>query len=172
MRTIPPSPPPVEYQPTAAQEQRAAALRRFNWLYFYLPIILISLGGIALLIIMLWSALPAEQTDQRTFVSALADVTIILTVLPMLLLCAIVPGTAVYLVVHGRKEGWAPLRKLQTLFWRLQDLLTKVDGRIQQTGDKAGHALIQAHGRAAWLRQLPRSLKRQIQQFIRTNPPR
>jgi hypothetical protein len=171
MRTIPASTPP-ETEPTTVQRQRAAALRRFNWLYFYLPIILFSLGGIAPLIFILWKSLPAEQTEQRLFVSAVADVMIILTVLPMLLLCAIAPGAAVYLVVHGRKEGWAPLRKLQTLFWRLQNLLARVDGRIQQTGDKAGHALIQAHGRAAWLRQLLRSLKKQSKQFIRTNPPR
>jgi hypothetical protein len=172
MRTIPNSPPSVEYQPTAAQQQRAAALRRFNWLYFYLPITLISLGGLALFVYLLWSSLPAEQTQERLFVSALADIVIILTVLPTLLLCAIVPGAAVYLTMHGRKAGWAPLRKLQTLFWRLEGLLAKIDGPIRQVSDKTAQALIQAHSRAAWLRQFPSSLNKQIKQLFRSHPPR
>jgi hypothetical protein len=167
MIIVPTPPPAAEYQPTAAQKKRAAALRRFNWLYFYLPILLFTIGGTAIVVLLLWSSLPAERDQQRLFVSGLADLILILTIAPLLLLCAIMPGAALFLVVRARREGQAPIRRLQTLLWRLETLLAKISSRITETGNQTAHKVIHAHSRMAWLRQLVRSLPEQIKQFLR-----
>jgi len=167
MTTVPTPPPAAEYQPTAAQKARAASLRRFNWLYFYLPILLFTIGGIAIIVLLLWSSLPAEREQQRLFVSGLADLILILTIAPLLLLCAIVPGTAVYLLVRGRREGQAPIRRLQTLLWRLEAFLARIGRRVTETGNQAADKIIHAHSLTAGLRQFIRSLPEQIKQFLR-----
>jgi hypothetical protein len=166
--TIVPTPPPTaEYQPTAAQKARAAALRRFNWLYFYLPILLFTIGGLTIIVLLLWSSLTAEREQQRLFVSGLADLILILTIAPLLLLCAIVPGTAAYLLVRGRKEGQAPIRRLQTLLWRLEAFLARVGRRVTEIGTQAADKIIHVHSLTAGLRQFIRSLPEQIKQFLR-----
>ena len=120
----------AEYQPSEAQLERARALDRFNLWAVYLPVIVVSLLVLVLLALLIWIAVINDRS--RTLVSATADLLTILAIAPTLLLCALLPGLAIYTVVEGRRRDMAPLRSLQRLFWRLESLIVRVRGIVNQ----------------------------------------
>jgi hypothetical protein len=131
---IPSSPrPPAEepYQPTPAQLERAAAQRRFNALYVYTPLVIFSLLFVGFLVAMIYFAVVRDPW--RPMVSAVADLLVILAIVPLLLLSALLPAGAIALFVEGRRREWQPYRTIQVLFWRLDSLVARVQ-RMVLTG--------------------------------------
>jgi hypothetical protein len=148
----------VPYAPNNAQLERAAALRRFNWLYIYTPIIVAALICIVLIGLLFWGAFSPNITGTRNFASALADIVIILTTLPLLLLCAIGPVGALALFVYRRQkrvDSPAPgYGRLHILLWRLDTLVSKGQVMIETALPKVAQPVIQANARAVYWRTL------------------
>lgn len=124
-----------KYQPTPEQIARATAQRRFNALFVYSPLLLFTLALLGFSIAMIYFAVVREPW--RPMVSAVADLLVILTVLPTLLLCALLPAGAVAVVIQGRQRGWTPLHSLQVLFWRLDSLVSRVQRIVHDGAVKA-----------------------------------
>ena len=124
-----PETPPIEWAPSQAQRNREKALRRFNALFVYGPLGLGVLIVLGLLGWLFWAAvLPqsftgADTAGARGLASGLADTIFILMALPWALLCPLLPIAFIAGIFYSRRQGHAPLRRLQHLFWRLDGFL-------------------------------------------------
>lgn len=165
------TPPP--YSPTDAQKARAVALKRFNWLYVYTPLIIGAIILVALIALMFWAAFAAPVENSRQFLSGLADMVVIFIAVPMTLLCAIGPILLVGLIAYPiqqrrrRQESGIPAPqggRLQMLLWRLDALLNKMYGKIVEILPRVARPIIQMHGllayAGAWLARLKELLTR------------
>ncbi len=150
------------YEPTAAQLVRAASLRRFNWFYVYVPIGLFGLIALLLIGLLLWGALSPNIIGTREFASGLADIVIILTIIPLLLLCAIVPLAAIGLVIYRKQQPEREHGRFQTLFWRLDTVVDKARDKTDTAAPKAADVVISGHTRAAYWRALFNNLRKQF----------
>lgn len=144
------------FQPAPAQLGRAAARRRFNLLYVYIPIALASLIVIGLVGLLFWRVFSPDVEGTRQFASALADVIIIGTTVPLMLLCAIGPasliGVAVYRRNRKQPEGDPqPYGRLQTLLWRLDALVANIQAKLAETLPRIARPIVEAYARAAYL---------------------
>jgi hypothetical protein len=82
----------------------------------------------------------------------LADIIVILTTMPLLLLCAIVPAGATFLFIRGRRNGSAPLQRLQRLLWRADNGLTEVRQKTTEIAPRVARPVISLHAAWAYLR--------------------
>jgi hypothetical protein len=158
MTTSAPTETPV-YEPTFTQQERAMARRRFNRLYIYLPLGLASMAIVALVVLMLWGALSPNIVGTREFASGLADIVIILTIMPLLLLCAIVPAGAIGYVVYRRQQPQREHGRFQILIWRLDGLVNKAHDKVEVALPKAANPVIDGHARMTYWRTLIKKLK-------------
>lgn len=157
-----PSPPLVPeptFQPTIAQLARAAALRRFNRLTIYLPLILFALVGLALFVLMLINALPNEGSSQtRAFLSGIADMTVIIAIIPLWLVATAIPVGAIVLFVQMRQRDVSPLRGLQTLLWRIESKVGQLQEKTNELAPKAAAPVIKVNAHLtfalAWVDQM------------------
>ena len=147
-----------EYQPTVAQLERAAAIRRFNFLFVYLPIGFISLVALVTVFGLLYMAIfpPNEETLQT--ISGMADAATILGIVPLLVLCAIVPTLAVVATVQGKRHGIAPIMQLQLLFWRLDAGMASLKRTIGRLAQKLANPFITIQAVFAFARSFLRRI--------------
>lgn len=153
------------YRPTLEQHQRAAALRRFNWLFVYTPIIVLSLAALIFVILLLWGVLSTGIEGTSAFVSGLADVIVILFTLPLLILCAVGPAALVAMIVLAVRRRRDPqaasvLERLHRLLWRLDNIVERVLVRTKELAPRVGEPLINLHARTAYVKTLTNRLKR------------
>ena len=158
--TTPEQPEPQLYQPSPEQLERTAALQQFNRLYIYLPLAIFSLAGLALVVLMLWGALSPNVVGTREFVSGLADLVVIMTVMPLLLLCAIVPAAAIGLVVYRRQQPKREHGRFHSLLWRLDSLVVKVQNAVSTTMPKVATPVIKGHAWMAYVQTLLKDVKK------------
>ncbi len=160
--TTPEQAEPQLYQPSPEQLERAAALQRFNRLYIYVPLAVFSLAGVALVALMLWGVFSPNVVGTREFVSGLADLVVIMTVLPLLLLCLIVPAAAVGLVIYRRQQPKREHGRFHTLLWRLDAVVTKAQNAVSTTTPKAAAPVIKVHAWKAYVQTLLENVKKQF----------
>ena len=152
--------PETEYQPSSEQAMRAANLKRFNRQYIYFPLGLAILISLLLLGGLSWQIFTADGSQSRQFASGLADIIIILTTIPLLLLCAIVPATALGYTVYRRQLGNQRQHgRLLTMLWRIDHIITRTHQKTDETLPKAAAPLIKGHGFIAFLKELWRQLR-------------
>ena len=160
--TTPEQPESQLYQPSPDQLERAAALKRFNRLYIYIPVAFLGLTGFVLVGVLLWGVFSPNIVGTRAFASGLADLVVIMTVMPLLLLCAIVPAAAIGLVVYRRQQPKREHGRLHTLLWRLDALVTKVQDTVSSTTPKAAVPIIKGHAWMAYMQTLFKEIKKQF----------
>ncbi|GAB4267154.1 MAG: hypothetical protein Kow0080_09000 [Candidatus Promineifilaceae bacterium] len=151
-------------QPTEEQRARMAALKKFNWLFVYTPILLGVTITIVLIGLLLWGAFSPAAESTHAFISALADITVIFIIIPQLFLCALPTLGAVGFVVYKRQnkpeDGQPPqYGRLQTLFWKIDNLLTKAQTAIQNTAPKVAQPVIKGNAILAYLTTILKHLK-------------
>lgn len=118
--------------------KRAKSLRRFNWLFVYLPMLLAAGAVIALLGLLLWYSIfggwagNVEVQQGRALASGLADTIFLLAALPWALLCPVLPLAFFVGLAASRRKGVSPVRRLQKLLHRLDDALLHADQRLNQ----------------------------------------
>ncbi len=157
------------YEPSANQLARAAAIRRFNRLYVYTPLVLGGLIILVLLGLMLWVGLAPQQWERfRPFFSGLADIIIIFTIMPMMLLCSIGPISLIALGAYRyqkRKEQKEsaepapPAKGVQLLLWRLDAILDKTAVTVRDNAPKAAKPVIQFHAFLAYAASLLKQIR-------------
>jgi len=149
--TVEPKP---EYTPTPVQLARGAALRRFNLLYVYLPIIFAAVIAFFIIGLLFWVTLIQPGETSRVTVSGIASSVIVLVSLPMTILCALPSVLFIVLFVQGRNKGLAPIKQIRTIFWRIDSLILKVQSAVNEYTPKIANIVIKPHAIVAYGRNL------------------
>ena len=120
---------PLAYAP---HQERDKALRRFNWLTIYLPLIVATLLALAALGVLGWFALAGEPASmERMRASGIADFFLALVCLaPLSLIGAAFAGGGLFFLYWRRKKG-SLLRE------RIQRILRKSDQRLDAADTRA-----------------------------------
>ncbi|MFZ0545945.1 MAG: hypothetical protein WAM60_10935 [Candidatus Promineifilaceae bacterium] len=144
----------VEYQPTATQLERAAALRRFNRLFVYLPILAAAVIALFVVGLLVWITLIQPVENSQETVSGIASAVVVLVSLPMTVLCALPSALFIGAFVQGRKKKMAPTKRLQTIFWQIDGLVLRLQTAVNSFTPKVAGAVIKAHAAVAYVRNL------------------
>jgi hypothetical protein len=150
----------IPYEPTTEQVRRTAELRRFNVLFVYLPIGFISAVVVALVAILFVVAINPPSLEALLFISGLADVALMIAILPMLLIGAIILALIGYAYTQGRQAGMAPIRQTQRLLWRMDNLAGRIRVRTEETTASARQPFIAVNGAVTYVRVLVTQLLR------------
>lgn len=143
-----------EYLPTPVQLERAAALRRFNRLFVYLPVIFAAVIGLIVIGLLFWVTLVQPGEESRETVSGLASAVVILASIPMLLVCAIPSLLIIGLTVQARQKEMAPIKRVQTIFWRIDSLVLRIQSAVNESVPKVADVVIRGHAAMAFVRNL------------------
>lgn len=171
-----PAQPPVPPQARPEQLERRERRQRFYRLRVILPMALVALLwlGVTLLLLWLtvageWFAIDTNQAYYRTLVSGLADIVLVLSLLPLLLLCALPSALAVGLVVYRRqKKQEAPEVENLPLFWRIENVIIRVKERLDEDIlPRMAQPVITAYGLVAFVRAFLSELREIIAREIR-----
>lgn len=155
------------FQATAEQLARAQARRRFNFWAVYLPLMVVSVGVLALVGLMIWGVLAPIPEETRSFVSGMADLLIILATLPLALLCGAVPLALGGYLVYRRRQKPAQTTttakpaygRLQKLFWQLDSLVVTSSRKSGELLPKVARPVVRANAMLAYLGTLFTHLK-------------
>ena len=171
MGTYPPPYHEPTFEPTAAQLERDRLLRRRNLLYIYLPLGIVSfMAAIIIVLILIGLFAPGIQGTEE-FISALADVIVILWIFPMMVMVSLLPITYVAYFVNRRQKRkldpqTGPLAyrsRVQVLLWRIQVFMDQTRVKTGEIAPKVAepvtsfNAYIAYFG--AWLNILMRPFK-------------
>lgn len=138
--------------PAITNTDRAAELRRINWLSIYLPITLATVLGLLLLGGLAWTALFTDgglptQIDRA---SGIADIFLTLVCLiPLTLICAILPLGGLGFLYWRQQNGSILRERTQSLFHKVDEGLTQADTKLNETTPKIAQPIIQARARLA-----------------------
>ncbi len=142
------------FEPSTRQLDRASSIRRFNRIYIFLPISLASIIALTLTILLIVLALGIGTDEVRETISAIADSVLILTIIPTMVLCAIVPTAFIAVSIQTRQRGIAPIRQTQFFFWRVQDRLGLLGARIGNLMQKIREPIMRISARYAYIETL------------------
>ncbi len=155
------------YEPSPSQLAREAALKRFNWMFVYVPVTILGLIVLGLVIFMIWAAVTNSPEDHLfSLLSGTADIILIsCAILPAMLVCAIGPalaGLLIYRTNERRKLTPEERRsKLQVLLWRVDQLITKIQTRLRDSYlDQVVRPVIKGHALAAALRTIADNIRK------------
>jgi hypothetical protein len=156
------------YQPSAEQLSRDEALKRFNRLYVILPTAIAIVIALALIITLTIFAFLPDNVETRRFISALADLVLILAALPMTLLCAILPVAYVAIALNRRQQRrlypqtgpMAYRGRIQSFLWWLQSQLDLVQAVVESGSTALAERLMKAHERFEYYSTLGKRLRR------------
>lgn len=169
------APPAASPQPSAEQLARKRRRRRFYRLRAVLPVTLVALLWLGVTLLLLWLAVVgkwfAVDTDQayyRTLLSGIADIVLILSLLPLLLLCALPSGLAVGLAFYRRSKKRAAPDQPEKLpfFWRVENIVIRVNGRLEEVLPKVARPVASAYALVAFVRAFMRELREIITREI------
>ena len=148
------------YEPTAEQADRAAALRKFNRLFVYIPIGFVVAIAIGIVIILLYVAVNPPSDEALLFISGMADVALVLAMLPILIIGAALLALIAYGYTQGRRRGTAPVRQTQRLLWRMDNVAGRVRVRTGEVATQVSRPFISLNGAVTYVKVL-------MQQIIR-----
>lgn len=143
-----------EYQPTPVQLEREAALRRFNRLFVYLPIGIAVIIALLVIGLLFWVTLIQPGEDSRETVSGIASSVVILASIPMTIICAIPSVLFIVVFFQGRKKGMAPIKRIQTIFWRIDSLVLRLQSAVNEYTPKVANVIVKPHAAVAYVRNL------------------
>ena len=152
------------YEPTVEQAERAADLRRFNLLFVYGPIGLLAAITVSLIVILLVIAVSPPSDEALLFISGLADVALVIAILPILIVGAAGLALIAYGYYRGRQRGMAPVRQTQRLLWRMDNVVGRLRVRTGETADSVVRPFMSVNGAITYIKvlilQIVRIIKR------------
>lgn len=163
---------PSAYSPTLEQLERERALKRFNRLYIYTPVAIVTVIVIGLLVLMLIGIFAPGLVGAEGFLSGLADTILVLWMIPMSLFCAIGPIAYIaYLINRRQRRSQLPpdsplLRhsRVEMALWRAQDISDQIDQKGDDVSDRIAKPFFSVGSLAAyvdaWLNILTRPFRR------------
>ena len=93
METYPPHYHEPTFEPTTAQLERDRLLRRRSRLYIYLPLGIVSFIALVLIALILIGIFAPGIQGTEEFISAVADIIVILWIIPMIIMVSLLPIT-------------------------------------------------------------------------------
>ena len=154
------------FVPTAVQLERAEALTRFNRWAIYVPLGVLATAVVGFLIYLLILAVWPPYEDTRLFLSGVADIILILFMLPVVLLFGLllagIFGGAFYWRQSKKETGEPSLQnkygRLRLLLWKLDQKLSTVYRKVDQVMPKIAQPVMRLNATLAyissWLGQL------------------
>ena len=154
------------FVPTAVQLERAEALTRFNRWAIYVPLGVLATAVVGFLIYLLILAVWPPYEDTRLFLSGVADIILILFMLPVVLLFGLllagIFGGAFYWRQSKKETGEPSLQnkygRLRLLLWKLDQKLSTVYRKVDQLMPKIAQPVMRLNATLAyissWLGQL------------------
>ncbi len=161
------------YSPSREQLERERALQRYNRLFIYVPVGIAALIATFLFGLMLVGIFAPGLVGAEEFLSGLADTILVLWLIPMLLLCSIVPlAYFAYLVNRRQRRNMLPPdspqlqhSRVQMVMWQAQDIVDRAEQSTERLSDRIGQPFISLGTIAAyvfsWLTILTRPLRRE-----------
>ena len=146
------------YEPTVEQAARAAELRRFNLLFVYGPLGLLTASVIGVIVFLLVIAISQPSDEALLFISGLADVALVIAMLPILIVGAALLGLIAYGYYSGRQRGMAPVRQTQRLFWRMDNIVGRLRVRTDATANSVIRPLMSVGGAVTYVKVLIRKI--------------
>ncbi|MCA9950759.1 MAG: hypothetical protein KDE48_14010 [Anaerolineales bacterium] len=158
------------FEPSPSQLERDAELRRFNRLYIFLPLGAALFIAVILMAILIIGVFAVGSAQNLIFVSALADIIIILGILPLLLIVAILPiGYFGYKINQRQKRKLNPQTgplayrsRIQIFMWRLDQFAQKLQNKTNETAPRVAKPIMKANETIAYLEAWPKSLKKTL----------
>lgn len=140
-------------EPTVVQEARITSLKRFNWYFVYTPLLVLLLIILILTGLLLWGVLSPNIVGTREFASGVADIVIILAVLPMTLICLVPPVGLVGFMIYRRQKNQdeGKYGRLHRLLWRVDNLLDTLQPKIEAAVDKVSRPIIRLNAVLAYI---------------------
>lgn len=126
-------------------EERQKQLNRYNRLTIYLPLALMALVIVAIVGTMMWLVLAGDESgiaNWREFTSATADLIIILTVLPMILIMALFPILAGVWIWYTWENRYPVETWLQGWFRKSDTFVGTNSGRVNQVAKSTANVSI------------------------------
>lgn len=144
---------PEPFTPNDAQKEREAALKRFNRLYVLAPVIAISVISAFLIILMIVIVLVMSFSDDMnaqylSFISGLADITIIMFTIPMIILMISGPLMLAGMINMSRKRrklgkpAFDQGGGLQVLLWKMDNLVQKSQNKTNEVAPQMAEQVI------------------------------
>lgn len=145
---------PEPFNPNDRQKEREAALKRFNRLYVLTPIILISVVSVLIIVLMVITVLYMSISNNVnealiSFFSGLADITIIMFTIPMIILMISGPLLLAAMINNSRnrrkagKPAFDQGGKFQVLLWKMDNLIEKSQNKTNEVAPQLADKVIQ-----------------------------
>lgn len=151
---------PEPYQPTSDQVRRLNQTRRFNRLFVYFPIGLVSALVVVLIAGMIILVLTTPEAELVGTFSAIADSVLILSILLLMLIIGLFILIFGAVFSQGRKAGLAPIRQTRRVFWRLENMLVRIQGQVNSSTPRIAAPFISIQAWVAFWRVLIHKLTR------------
>lgn len=163
------------FKPSATQREREAALKRFNRLYVLMPVIAITVISVLIITVMIIAVLVMAFSDTGnakflSFLSGLADITIIMFTIPMIILMISGPlllGGMINMSRNRRKldkPAFDQGGSLQVLLWKMDNLIQKSQEKTNEIAPKMADQVIRFNESlayvAAFFKQIANFFKR------------
>ena len=153
------SPSTKVFQPTSEQLRRNEELRRFNRVYIYFPIAIVTILAFSIVLSLILYVILADSTEYLDTVSAIADVILVITIIAIMLMIVLFLAIAGAVYFQARKADIAPLRAIQVLFWRLDLFTVRIQRGVNDFVPKLANPFIRVRARFAFWRVLLNKLK-------------
>jgi hypothetical protein len=160
------------FKPSAEQLERERALKRFNRNFITIPVVLALLIALTFTILMLVAVFIPGPTGSLAFLSGLADTILVLWMIPMTVLCAIVPILYIaYLVNRRQRRAELPPQspllqhsRVEMALWQAQNISDRVDSKSESLSNRIAKPFIKLGEFSAylfaWLTILTRPFRR------------
>ena len=172
--------PSERVRPTPEQLERKRKQQRFTRVRVWLPVGIVALLWLLSIIGLLWLTvagawfhMDTDQATYRSLVSGAADAVIILSITPLLLLCALPSAGVLALMVQRRRRGpedrpWT--ESARRLLWRLDNSVMAVRDRLSKDVlPSLARPVISAYTLAAFVRALGKEIAELISRENRTH---
>lgn len=160
------------FEPSAEQIARATALRRFNRLYVYVPVGLVTAVVLLITLYMLILAIFRPSPELYLFLSGLADFVLIMMLLPVvlifgLIMTAIIGGYVYYNFFMDEADRpitpAPPYGRIRTLLWRIDSLLLLIIlPKLRHYSYRITRPLIRFNGWFAYIQSWLNTLRRLV----------
>jgi len=155
-------PTPEPFKPNDRQKEREAALKRFNRLYVLTPIIVISVISVLLIVLMVIAVLYMSISDNVnaeliSFFSGLADITIIMFTIPMIIVMISGPALLIAMInaSQKRRKSGKPAfdqgGKFQVLLWRMDNLIERSQNKTNEVAPQMAEQVIRFNETLAYI---------------------
>lgn len=153
---------PEPFKPNERQREREAALKRFNRLYVLTPIIAFSVISVLIILLMVIAVIAMSISDTVneefiSFISGLADITIIMFIIPMIIVMISGPLLLAAMINNSRnrrklgKPAFDQGGKFQVLLWRMDNLIERTQNKTNEVAPQMADQVIRFNESIAYV---------------------